>query len=254
MNRRRRAAVPATVLVLAFAFAACEEDQVTTPPPVANPSPTPSPSPSATPSPEPTPTPSPTPDANRPPTVTVTSSGSCHPVPGRPCTVSFNATASDPDGDRIAYGWDGCAQGNAPLATCSIDRPGQVTASVLVDDGQGHVARASATAFGVNAPPTVRLGGSPPNPAPSNTIFSFISGRFPDDPEGDEDPGVMCNRVVVTATGPCRAGRGACFRADMSFDWDVTTGQGPGTCVVEARVADIWGAVGVDRIVFSVLP
>lgn len=246
MNTKQMAAA----LALSLLFAACEEDRVTTPPPVANPSPTPTPSPSAT----PTPAPTPTPDANRPPTVTVTSSGSCHPVPGRPCTVSFNASASDPDGDRIAYGWDGCAQGNVPLVTCTIDRPGDVTATVLVDDGNGHVARASATASGVNLPPTVRLGDRPPNPAPSHTTFNFIGGQFPQDPEGDEDPGVLCNRVVVVATGPCRAGRGGCYRADMSFDWDLSTLQGPGTCVVEARVADIWGAVGVDRFSFTVNP
>jgi hypothetical protein len=168
--------------------------------------------------------------------------------------VSFNATANDPDGDRIAYGWDGCAQGNTPLTTCTIDRPGSVTATVLVDDGNGNVARASGTALGVNLPPTVRLGDRPPNPAPSHTTFNFIGGQFPQDPEGDEDPGVMCNRVTVTTTGPCRAGRGACYRADMSFDWDLSTLQGPGTCVVEARVADVWGAVGVDRFSFTVNP
>jgi PKD domain-containing protein len=253
MNRRHRAAVPATVLVLAFAVAACEEDRVTTPPPVANPSPTPSPSSSATPSPAPTPTASPTPDANRPPTVTVTSSGSCHPVPGRPCTVSFNATANDPDGDRIAYGWDGCAQGNAPFVTCTIDRPGTVTATVLVDDGQGHVARASATASGVNLPPVVRLSGRPPDPAPSHMTFIFAGGQ-PYDPEEDEDPNRLCQRATVTATGPCRAGLSVCGGVGDAFDWDVTTLQGPGTCVVEARVADIWGAVGVDRFSFTVLP
>jgi hypothetical protein len=247
MSRTRVPALATTVMGLALVLAGCEEDRPTTPrPPVANPSPTPSP----TPTPEPTPTPA----ANRPPTVSVTSGGGCHPLPSRPCTVAFNATASDPDGDRIAYGWDGCAQGNNPLAVCTIARPGPVTASVLVADGQGGFARATAGAEGTNLPPVVRLSGSPPNPAPSNTTFSFIGGE-PFDPEDDEPPNVLCTRASVTAvSGPCRAGLGACGGVGDAFDWDVTTLQGPGTCVVEARVADIWGAVGTHRISFQVLP
>ena len=65
---------------------------------------------------------------------------------------------------------------------------------------------------------------------------------------------MLCTRASVTATGPCRAGLAACGGVGDAFDWDVTTLQGPGTCVVEARVADIWGAVGIHRIAFQVLP
>jgi hypothetical protein len=252
MRRIRIHALATTALGLAVLLSGCEEDRPTTPPPVANPSPTPQPTPSPTPT--PTPEPTPTPAANRPPTVSVSSGAGCHPRPGQPCTVAFNATASDPDGDHLAYGWDGCAQGNAPLATCTVERPGTVTAMVLVADGQGGFARASGTAEGVNLPPVVRLSGMPPNPAPSNTTFSFAGGE-PYDPEEDEIPNVLCTRASVRAvSGPCRAGLAACGGAGDAFDWDVTTLQGPGTCVVEARVADIWGAVGVHRISFQVLP
>lgn len=236
-----------TVLGLGLLLPGCEEDRPTAPPPVAMPSPTPTPT--ASPTPEPTPSPA----QNKPPTVSVTAGADCHPTPTRPCSVHFNATASDPDGDRIAYGWDGCAQGNAPLALCEISRPGPVTATVLVADGQGGFARASAVAHGTNLPPVVSLGAGPPNPAPSNTTFNFAGGE-PYDPEEDEIPNVLCTRASVTATGPCRAGLAVCGGVGDAFDWDVTTLQGPGTCVVEARVADIWGAVGIHRIAFQVLP
>lgn len=254
MTRRTTTALCMTALGLALALSACEDDdRPTVPrPPVANPSP----SPSATPTPEPSPTPepTPTPEANRPPTVTVTSGGGCHPVPGRPCTVGFNATASDPDGDSIAFGWDGCAQGNAPFTICTVAQPGPVTAIVLVSDGQGNFARASAVGLGTNEPPVVRLGGPrPPDPAPSNTSFTLVGGQ-PVDPEEDEDPNRLCGRATVTATGPCRATLFACGGVGDAFDVDLRTLQGPGTCVVEARVADIWGAVGIDRISFRVLP
>jgi hypothetical protein len=166
--------------------------------------------------------------------------------------VSFNATASDPDGDRIAYGWDGCAEGNAPLAICTITRPGEVTATVLVSDGQGNFARASGIAQGTNEPPVVagRLP-RPPNPAPSNTIFVGV-GSSPDDPDGDEHISVLCSRARVTTTGPCVAGIGLCGGHGM--DVDIRTLQGPGTCTVELRTTDSWGAVGIDRVVFDVLP
>ena len=251
MSRLRNALGTSTVLVLAMLLGACEEDRPTTPtprPPVSNPSPTPAPT--ASPTPEPTPTPA----ANQPPTVSVVSGGSCHPSPGRPCTVAFNATARDPEDDHIAYGWDGCAEGNAPVAICTISQPGEVTATVLVSDGQGNFARASATAHGVNEPPIVRFGTPrPPNPAPSNTLFTMV-GSQPVDPDDDGTARQLCDRATLVVSGPCRAAIGLCAGAGTAFDVDLTTLQGPGTCSVEARVADLWGAIGTDRLVFQVLP
>jgi hypothetical protein len=183
--------------------------------------------------------------------VTLTGGGACHPLPTRPCTVAFNAAVVDPEGDRIALGWDGCARGNAPLATCTVTAPGVVTATVLVTDGQGNFVRASGTALGVNAPPVVFIGGPrPPNPSPSNTVY-YLVGNGPEDPDGDEHVGVLCGRTTVTASGPCRAQKTVC---GTNFDMDIVTGQGPGTCTVEARTLDLWGAAGVDRYVFQVLP
>jgi hypothetical protein len=186
--------------------------------------------------------------------VSVTSGGGCHPAPSRPCTVAFNATVSDPEGDPIAFGWDGCAQGNGPLAICTIAAPGVVTATVLVTDGQGNFVRASATAEGVNEPPVIAFGGPrPPNPAPSNTRYTLVGGQ-PTDPEEDDQPNTLCGRLSLTASGPCRVGLSGCGGVGDVFDVDLSTLQGPGTCVVEARVPDIWGAVGLARLVFEVRP
>jgi hypothetical protein len=253
MRRDTLRAVPALFALLALC-GGCGDDGPASPgTPTGN---NPTPTPAATPTPAPTPTPSPSPEpgpSNKPPTVTVTSSGGCHPAPARPCTVSFNALASDPDGDPIRFGWDGCARGNDPLAHCTISVPGPITASVLVDDGNGGLARGNASANGTNAPPIVHLPRGVPNPAPSNTSY-FLSGGQPDDPEGDEDPNRLCSRASLVVTGPCRASLALCGGVADAFDVDIHTLQGPGTCLIEARVADVWGAVGIDRLSFTVSP
>ena len=235
VNRTRQVAA---LIVSMAVLLSCDDSPTAPSPPVAMP----------TPAPAPTPTPEATPAANQAPTVRVTGGGGCHPSPRWPCTVSFKAHASDPDGDPIAYGWDGCAQGNAPSTTCTITAPGTVTATVLVADGRGGFARASATAEGFNEAPVIRFGDwRPPNPAPSNTFFSIVGGQ-PEDPDGDDDPNQLCKRVSLLVSGPCRAGVALCGGVADAFDIDLTTLQGPGTCVLEARVADFWGAVGVARL------
>ena len=255
MKRGTLRVLAATALATTLGIFGCGDGSPTAPggPVGGNPSPTPAPTPTPAASPTPTPTPGPTPAANKPPSVAVTSSGSCHPKPSRPCTVSFNAVATDPDGDSIRFGWDGCAHGNDPLAICIIAVPGTVTASVLVDDGNGGLASGSASASGINLPPLVHLGRGYPNPAQSNTNYTVI-GSQPDDPEGDEPPNTLCTRASLVVTGPCRATLFACGGVADGFDIDIHTLQGPGVCVVEARVADLWGAVGIDRIAFTVNP
>lgn len=237
-----------------LALCGCGDDDVPAGTPTGNTAtPTPTPAASATPAPEPTP-------SNRPPAVAVSSSGSCHPLPSRPCTVSFNALVQDPDGDSVRFGWDGCAHGNEPLAICTISAPGTVTARVLVDDGHGGLATGSATAEGTNAPPVVYIGLGPygqpipvPDPAPSNRTYT-VEGTEPVDPEGDEEPNRLCTRAGLVVTGPCRATLFACGGVGHVFDIDIRTLQGPGTCVIEARVPDLWGAVGTARLTFTVSP
>jgi hypothetical protein len=135
----------------------------------------------------------------------------------------------------------------APLAlliACSADRSPTTTSP------------ASSAAQGTNRPPIVRIGGPrPPDPAPSNTFFSIAGGQ-PTDPDGDEpDNGTLCRTATVVATGACStSGRVLCGGAGDTFDFDFRTLAGPGTCVLEARASDSWGAVGTDRLSFAVSP
>jgi hypothetical protein len=185
--------------------------------------------------------------------VVVTGGTSCHPFPTRPCEVLFTAEAHDPEGDHLTFRWEGCATGSEVQAVCRVTRPGIHTASLRVSDGNGNVVHATGDARGTNRAPLVELGAGPPNPAPSGTQFNFAGGQ-PTDPDGDDEPNLLCTRATVTVTGPCVGGLAGCGGVGDVFDWDVRTLQGPGTCVVEARVTDFWGATGVDRVTFQVLP
>ncbi len=254
MSPTPRPAFAAALAVLSLI--ACEGrnpvDPITTPstPETAATQPTPAP-----PSPQPTPTPSePAPPANHPPTVTLTGGGGCHAMVGRPCTVEFVAEARDRDGDPVHLEWRGCTSGTGVTERCTIDRPGEFTATVIAKDSHGATARAEATARGTNQLPVVRIGPQrPPDPAPANTFYSIV-GDEPYDPD-DWTPymNLACPHARVTATGPCRASLGLCGGVGDAFDVDLTTLAGPGTCVVEATVTDPWGAVGRDRFSFRVL-
>jgi hypothetical protein len=171
-----------------------------------------------------------------------------------PCKVEFQVEVRDRDGDPVRLEWRGCTSGTGFTELCTIDRPGDFTATVIATDSHGATARASGKAQGTNLPPVVKIGPHrPPDPAPSNTFYSVV-GDEPYDPD-DWTPymNLACPHVRVTATGPCRAALGLCGGAGDAFDIDLTTLPGPGTCIVEATVTDPWGAVGRDRISFRVL-
>lgn len=199
--------------------------------------------------------------ANRPPTVRVEGGGACHPsaagsrLGARPCSVPLRAEASDPDGDTLSFAWSGCASGDRVDALCAVPAPGTFTATLTVRDGRGGVAQASALSQGTNQAPVVRFGfsGRPPDPAPSNQLYSIAGGQ-PEDPDGDEDPNQICNTVTFSVSGPCTSGPPYCGGVGDVFDVDVHTTNGPGTCVLEATARDSWGAVGSDRLEFRVLP
>lgn len=193
------------------------------------------------------------PQANRPPTVVVRGGGACHPSPGRPCTVIFEAEASDPDGDAVTLTWTGCAAGTGGRATCVVTSPETHTTRVEANDGRGGSASATGTAEGTNRPPRVRFGSPrPPDPAPANTLF-FLAGGQPEDPDFDEDSNEICrSRTKLTVSGPCRAGLASCGGVGDVFDVDIRTLTGPGTCVIEAEARDSWDAVGSDRLEFRV--
>ena len=199
--------------------------------------------------------PAPQDSKNHPPTVTLTGGGSCHPRPGKPCTVEFQADASDRDGDPIRLEWRGCTSGTGYTELCTIDHPGVFTANVIVTDSHGATARATATADGTNLLPVVHIGPNrPPDPAPANTHYTIV-GDEPYDPD-DYGPysNQACPHARVTTRGPCRAAIGLCGGVGDAFDIDLTTlPGGPGICIVEATVTDPWGAVGSDRFSFHVL-
>jgi hypothetical protein len=78
---------------------------------------------------------------NRPPVVSLATSGTC----GTGCSVTFAATASDPDGDALTRAWSGCATGTADSAICSRSSAGSLNATITVADAPGQTASASAS-------------------------------------------------------------------------------------------------------------
>jgi hypothetical protein len=66
---------------------------------------------------------------------------------GVPLTVSFSATASDPDGTILSYYWDFGNGGNSilPAATNIYSCPGTYTATCAVIDNDGLISEASVT-------------------------------------------------------------------------------------------------------------
>jgi hypothetical protein len=104
----------------------------------------------------------PPPPPNQPPTVTVSSSSATITLPCPPgtssvsCTASamrsvdLTATAVDPDNDTILYTWSvtgGKLTGEARTVTWDLStaQPGTYTATVDINDGNGHTANGSTT-------------------------------------------------------------------------------------------------------------
>jgi hypothetical protein len=250
---RRPLRIVAPAVALAAGLVACGGPDTI----VRRPEPTAVAPPPATVAPAPTPTPEPTPapGTNRAPRVSLTGGGACHPRLGRPCTVEFQVEARDPDDDRMTFEWRDCTSGSGFTASCTIERPGEHTATVVVSDVHGARTRASATAEGVNRAPTVRIGtlGRPPDPAPSNAFFAVLGGAEPRDPDDGLPEFSACLATRMITSGPCHGGIALCGGVDNSIDLDLSTLAGPGTCVVELAVTDPWGAVGRDRFSFRVL-
>ncbi len=81
------------------------------------------------------------PSENQHPTVTLSHTASC----SVGCTVTFTASAEDRDGDPLSFNWTGCGGGNEDQITCSASQSGEIQVSVVVSDGKGGEATASAT-------------------------------------------------------------------------------------------------------------
>jgi hypothetical protein len=193
---------------------------------------------------------SPAPSANRPPRVSIRGGGECHPhgalslYGAAPCIAEFVADATDPDDDAISYSWSGCASGDSRRVTCDVAKLAQYEVRVVVRDGRGGKDDATATARGVNSPPSVRYV-APAQLAP-NTVTQTLSEHPFDDPDGDEDFVELCVSAAVTTSGPCSAtlGSGVCGITGAPMHLDIRTLAGPGACKLDLSVRDSWGTVG----------
>ena len=184
---------------------------------------------------------------NAAPTVSVAFEGpsACTPLPEKPCTLAVRVTATDPDGDRLVYAWSGCATGTSTQATCTVERPGSVAATVGVSDGHGHVVTGTAVGEGTNHPPFVAC----------CAVFGVY--RFADHTSEwfffniiDPDEGgtyLLCGPEhcqSATASGPCRLLTLDCTcRSGTEAEVWWPTGS-TGTCMVTFNVMDSWGLVG----------
>ena len=190
------------------------------------------------------------PPANSAPTVTVTFDGAsdCTPLPKKPCTLSVSAAAVDPDGDPLTYAWSGCASGTLPRASCSVERPGAVQASVTVSDNHAHSVTASITAAGNNRPPGVQIGYIVL--LPSGQTLEMLGNVV------DPDEGFLCGPQYCT--GPV-VSSGACGRASQvdctclgGLVVDVQRTASTGLCTVTFTLQDSWGQRGTPSITFDV--
>jgi len=172
---------------------------------------------------------------NQPPTVSLSGGGSCYPHRLEPCTVTFHAMASDPDGDRLTYSWAGCASGGGAdvmSASCKVTAPGEFTATATVDDGRGASARASSKAQGVNKPPKVFFKFAEPLPANST---SYGVGDVEDEEHcGTRDLGAQIQ-------GACDRAYVQCHSWGLDLELRAT---GPGSCTLTVTFRDPWGATG----------
>ena len=151
-------------------------------------------------------------------------------IAGSNDVVNITATASDPDGDPITYGWTstgGNVDGTGPQVRWAVGNlmPGNYTATVRVDDGRGGNATCSvstAVATRPNRPPTVSL-------APDrNQVLVGEKVHFTataNDPDGDP------LTYMWRTNGGQLSGTGA------GNDLD-TTGVAPGSYTVTVRVDD----------------
>jgi PKD repeat protein len=125
--------------------------------------------------------------ANQPPTVTAgrTPTGTVN--TGQ--TVSFTATASDPDGDTLTYDWDfgdSTAHSTSQNPTHSYSAAGTFSAKVTVSDGKGGSVTSDALSITVAQPnqnPTVTAARTPTGNVTTAQSIAFTATAS--DPDGD---------------------------------------------------------------------
>jgi outer membrane protein OmpA-like peptidoglycan-associated protein len=166
---------------------------------------------------------------NRPPVVSC-SADKAAVTAGSNDVVNISATANSPNGNPLTYGWTatgGNVNGSGPQVRWAVSAlmPGNYTATVRVDDGQGGNATCSVNARvdpRPNRPPTVSLA------ADRNSVLVGERVHFTataSDPDGDP------------LTYTWRTNGGQLSGNGTTDDLD-TTGVAPGTYTVTVRVDD----------------
>jgi hypothetical protein len=126
------------------------------------------------------PTPTPTPQANRSPSVTSVTATPTFGVQDFGL-FTFNASATDPDGDTLTYSWDiaGTARGGATAQIGPFSSGGVGTATATVSDGKGGSATGSVQ-FIVGSMTGSWNGGVPGTPLPGFTMSlnQVLGGLF----------------------------------------------------------------------------
>lgn len=189
------------------------------------------------------------PETNNPPAVTVSfpTGNTCAPSLATPCTVDVVAQATDADGDALRYSWSGCASGSDTRARCTIAAPGQIAATVTVDDQRGHVVSGSASATGTNGLPDVSIGYIALLPT-SQVAIDILGGIH------DPEDGFLCGQQYcggLTVSGACGGGTLQCTclgDLEILLHRTATTG----VCSITVEVKDKWGAVGKPTVTFDV--
>ena len=116
---------------------------------------------------------------NRPPTVNLTVSNT---NPARNASITLTATASDPDGDTLAYGWDfgdgNLSRNNNATQTKSFSATGEFVVQCRVSDMKGGETRQSVV-IRVGSPTTRRISGTVYLPeGPIGGIRVDAGGRY----------------------------------------------------------------------------
>ena len=185
---------------------------------------------------------------NGPPSAVVAFQGasSCTPLPAKPCTLAVAAQATDPDGDVLKYQWSGCASGTASSASCTVDRPGRVEATVQVSDDRGQTTTATAAGNGNNHGPGVHIGYI--SRFPGSTSYVLLGDVM------DPDEGFLCGRQYcesASASGACRLTRFECTCL-AGLETEVAATVAPtGSCTVTFTLKDSWGQAGTPSVTFD---